>query len=93
VAAGTISRLRGLIRARRYVVSSHAAEEMDDDGLSVFDLESVVLTGDIVERQRDRETREQKYIIRGRTLSGAAASVVAKFGPTGRAVLITIYLE
>jgi len=38
---------------------------MDDDGLSVFDLESVVLTGDIVERQRDRETREQKYVIRG----------------------------
>ena len=66
---------------------------MDNDGLSIFDLESVVLTGDIVERQRDRETREQKYVIRGRTLSGAAASVVAKFGPTGRAVLITIYLE
>ena len=66
---------------------------MDDEGLSIFDLESVVLTGEIVEQQRDRRTREQKYVIRGRTLGGSAASVVAKFGPTGRAVLITIYVE
>lgn len=35
----TIGRLRKLIRALNYVVSAHAAEELDDDNLSILDLE------------------------------------------------------
>jgi len=51
-------------------MTTHADEEADEDGLSVLDIESVILTGAIVERQRDRETHEWKYVLRGQTLEG-----------------------
>jgi hypothetical protein len=35
----------------------HAEEEMDDD-LSIFDNERCILTGEMVERQKDRDTQE-----------------------------------
>ena len=36
----------------------HAEEEMNNDDLTIYDVESAILTGKIVERQRDRETAE-----------------------------------
>ena len=47
-----LRRMRGLVRRRRYVMTTHADEEADEDGLSVLDIESVFLTGAVVERQR-----------------------------------------
>lgn len=54
-----LRRLRTEVRNRRYVVTVHADEEMDEDGLTIFDVESAVLTGRIVEQQRDRPTGER----------------------------------
>jgi hypothetical protein len=87
----SIAHLRQLIRTLNYVVSTHAADELEDDSLSILDLENVVLTGQIVERQRDRSTREAKYVIQGTTLDGTAAEVVAKVGHAGRLFIITVY--
>jgi hypothetical protein len=87
-----ISHLRHLIRTLSYVVSSHAADELEDDNLTVFDLENIVLTGQIVERQKDRTTRETKYVVHGATLDGQAAEVVVKVGHTGKLVVLTVYL-
>jgi hypothetical protein len=53
LAQATISRFRQLIRSLNYVVSTHAAEELEDANLSILDLENIVLTGKITERQRD----------------------------------------
>ena len=92
MAAVTIANLRHLIRTLNYAVSTHAADELEDDSLSILDLESVILTGEIVERQRDRHTRETKYLIQGSTLEGLAAEVVAKVGHTGKLFIITIYV-
>ncbi|MCC8998190.1 MAG: DUF4258 domain-containing protein [Candidatus Contendobacter sp.] len=88
----TISQLRDLVRSLSYVVSIHAAEELDDDNLTIFDLESIVLTGKVIERQRDRQTRETKCVISGATLAGASAETVVKLGSTGKLVVITVYL-
>ena len=88
----SIAHLRQLIRTLSYVVSTHAADELEDDNLSILDLENVVLTGEIIERQRDRSTRETKYSVQGSTLDGAAAEVVAKVGHTGRLFIITVYV-
>ena len=49
----SIAHLRQLIRTLSYVVSTHAADDLEDDNLTVLDLENVVLTGEVVERQRD----------------------------------------
>ncbi len=88
----SIAELRRLIRTLSYVVSTHAADELEDDNLSILDLESIVLTGQIAERQRDRATREVKYVVRGATLDGSAAEVVLKAGHAGKLVVITVYL-
>jgi len=88
-----LKRMRELIRARRYVMTVHAEDEMDADGLTIFDVESVILTGDITERQRDRQPDEWKYLVNGQALSGAGATVVAKFGATDKLVMITVFRE
>ena len=85
-------RFRQLIRTLNYVVSTHATEELEDDNLSILDLENIVLTGQVVERQRDAETREVKCVVAGVTLDGAAAEAVVKVGFTGKLVVITTYL-
>ena len=91
MAQATINRLRDLIRSLNYAVSIHAAEELDDDNLTVLDLENIILTGAIVERQRDRQTREVKYIVRGQTLSDVPAEAVVKLAPDGTLFVLTVY--
>lgn len=92
MARDTIGYIRECIRSLNYVVSLHAAEELDDDNLSILDLENIVLTGKITERQRDRRTREVKSVIRGITIAGDEAEVVVKVGPSGTLVVVTVYL-
>ena len=60
----------------------HAANELDDDEISVLDVEEIILTGSIIARQRDQQTRERKYVIRGATLAREAACCFVKIGPT-----------
>jgi len=91
VFASILSLIRERIHGGRYVVTLHAEEEMDDDGLNVYDLEYIVLTGQIVRRQRDLETGRWKYRVRGRTVDDAEAEVVVQVGPTGTIVFITVY--
>jgi hypothetical protein len=74
-------------------VPFHAANELDDDEISIFDVENIILNGTVVERQRDAKTRERKYVIGGETLDGKAARCVVKIGPTGKVVIITAWIE
>lgn len=57
------------IRAGRFVVTLHAVEELEDEGLSVQDIEHAILTGKIIRRQKDVDTGEWKYLVSGQTLS------------------------
>ena len=86
-----LKQMRERIRTRQYVMTFHAEEEMTDDNLSIFDIERVVLTGNIVERQKDHNTKEWKYIVEGETISVGMAVVAAKLSITGKLVIITIY--
>ena len=85
--------MRHRIRTRRYVMTLHAEEEMAGDNLSIFDVERVILTGKITDRQKDPATAEWKYLVEGETLAKAGAVVVAKLSITGKLVIITVYLE
>ena len=81
-------------RSRQYVMTVHAWEELDSDGLSVFDVENAILSGRIAERQTDQPWGDRKYVVRGRPLEGDdAVVVVAKLGPTGDLVILTVYTE
>lgn len=85
--------LREKVRTRRYVMTVHAVDEMVDDGLTVFDIERGILTGKIIERQKEIVTGENKYLVKGRTVTGDELIVVTKLSPTGKLVIITVYLE
>jgi uncharacterized DUF497 family protein len=77
----------------QYVMTLHAEEEMADDELSILDVERAILTGDIVERQRDHKTGEWKYLVRGETTTGSKIMVVIKLGATDKLVMITLFPE
>jgi hypothetical protein len=87
-----LNQMRERVRTRQYVMTVHAEEEMDDDNLSIFDVERGILTGEIVERQKDRVATEWKYVIKGETVLGNPVIVVAKLSVTGKLVIITVYL-
>lgn len=84
--------MRELVRTSHYVMTVHGHEEMGADHLTVFDVERCILTGEIVERQKDLRTGEWNYLLEGETLSGDQAVVVSKVAPTGKLVIITVYL-
>jgi hypothetical protein len=84
--------MREVVGASRYVATTHAVEEMEADGLTTFDVEHCILTGKIIERQRDRQTGERKYMVEGRTLDDEKVRAVVKLGPGGKLVFITVYL-
>ncbi|MCW5206902.1 DUF4258 domain-containing protein, partial [Desulfobulbus sp. F5] len=59
--------------------------------LSIFDIERIILTGIIIEQQRDQATGEFKYLIEGGSISNGLAVVVAKISSTGKLIIITVY--
>jgi hypothetical protein len=68
----TIQRLRQAIREQRYRISSHANEEMSEDDLSAEDIESIILTGQIV-RRFTRDPRGTRYEVAGDTMDSRRA--------------------
>lgn len=89
-----LKQMREKIRTRQYVMTLHAEEEMNDDGLSIFDVERGLLTGKIIERQEDHQTGDWKYLVQGQTVAGdKQVVVVTKLSPTNKLVIITVYVE
>jgi len=87
-----LERMRRLVRDGQYVVTVHGVEAMEDDELTIFDVERCLLRGSIVERQRDRRRREWKYLVQGQAVDGTAMVVVGKIGRTRRLAILTVYL-
>jgi len=88
-----LQHIQARVRALAYVMTVHADEEMDDDGLGIFDIEQVILTGQVIERQRDRQTRDWKYLIHGQTHDALDVIVVTKISPTDTVVIVTVYRQ
>jgi uncharacterized protein DUF4258 len=86
-----LRRIQELVRCGEYSISLHAEEELEADGLSVFDLEHVVLDGFLAEQQRDEISGEWKYLVEGRTRTGRWGAVVAKFSRSGRLYILTAF--
>lgn len=89
----TLAQIRECVRTNRYVVTTHAAEEIDDDSLTIYDVERLILAGQVVERQKDKDPPESKVLIRGPTLDGDNAFAVVKLGPTGKLIIDTVFRD
>ena len=88
-----LNRMRERVRALQYVMTLHAEEEMVSDDLTVFDIEQAILGGRIVERQRDSDTGEWKYLVKGESVEGHQLVAVSKLSPTDKLIIITVYVE
>ena len=86
-----LQRMRNNIRRRQYIVTYHARKEMNEDGFTIYDVEHGILTGEILERQRDRMTGEAKYRMRGESIAGFEVESLTKLSPTGKLVILTVY--
>ena len=89
---GILKQMREKIRTRQYVLALHAEEGMDNDYLSIFDLERAILTRRITKRQKDRVAEEWKYLVEGKSVGGDPVVVVARLSITGKLVNITLFL-
>jgi hypothetical protein len=88
-----LNRMREKIRRRKYVMTLHAEEEMNDEGLTIYDVERAILTGEILERQKESVTGEWKYCIKGETVEGGEVEIIVKMSPSGKLVIITLYIS
>jgi hypothetical protein len=86
-----LHRFRDAVRDGDYVITLHGLDEMEEDRFTILDLESGVLSGFIVERQRDRQTGESKFVIEGKTSDGRGIAIVAKRSPSGNMAVLTVY--
>jgi len=78
------NKMRGRIRSFDYVMTLHAEEEMENDDLSIFDIENAILTGEIVERQKDGETDEWKYIFASQPIDDETINCCGKIKCDGQ---------
>ena len=80
----------GSCATAKYVLTVHGHEAMEDDDLTIFDVERCFLPGRIIERPRDRRTRDWKYLVQGEMIGGQEMVAVAKIGRAGRLVIVTV---
>lgn len=85
-----IERLRKKIRDRDYYLSSHAEEEMVQDGFERSDVENAVLEG-FVEKKLTHDPRGTRYRVQGPSGDGRIMSVLCRFQETGPLIIITVY--
>ena len=87
-----LKQIKEKIRTREYVMTIHAEEEIEDDGLSILDVEKAILDGQIIERQKDPDTGEWKYLVDG-NVKGTALTIVSKISITGKVVILTVFVS
>jgi hypothetical protein len=86
-----LERIRRLVRELRYEVTDHAWDEMAEDNLLLVDVETAMLTGDVVREDR-REPRGVVYVIEGKaTDRETQVGVAVRFNERDNLLVITAY--
>ena len=85
-----VERIRDKIRERDYYLSSHAEEEMAEDGFERSDIDNAILSGSI-EKKLTHDPRGTRYRFVGPAGDGRIVNVVCRFKETGPLIIITVY--
>ena len=86
----TLEKIRQKVRTRDYYLSSHAEEEMAEDGFDRQDVENAILQG-FVQKKLTRDPRGTRYRIEGPAKDGRLMDVLCRFKETGPLIIITVY--
>ena len=87
-----IERIRQRIRERDYYLSSHAEDEMAEDGFERPDVENAILNG-FVQKRMTRDPRGTRYRIEGPARDGRLMHVVCRLREAGGLIIITAYAK
>jgi Domain of unknown function (DUF4258) len=86
-----IKRIRRAIRGDQYQFSSHALDEMDEDGLTEADVRFAILHGDVAAELTD-DPRGIRFVVCGPLKDRSwMIEVVCRFLPSGLLRIITVY--
>ena len=73
------------------MLTTHAEEEMANDDFIEVDVETAILNGRIIRRERD-SLKRAKYIIEGVAIDCRKMQIVCRFSDSGHyVVIITVY--
>ncbi len=91
MASRELQRIRDAILQQRYILTEHAYNEMDEDGLDVLDVESALLSG-AIDRALTRDPRGARYVVIGNaTDDKTPVGVVVRFVEHDQLLVITVY--
>jgi len=86
-----LQRIQDTILHGDYDVTIHAVEEMAEDGLDIFDIESAILNGNLTKTESD-DPRGEKHTITGTAVNEQTrVGVVGRFKETGIFLIIPVY--
>ena len=85
-----LQKIQQRIIDREYFLSSHAEEELLDDGLERKDLEHAILKGKI-EKKLNHDERGTRYRIEGIARDGRLIHVICRFREEANLIIITVY--
>ncbi len=88
---GVLRLMRECVVDGKLIFPFYSLAALDQDLLNRDDVRHCILSGEIVERQWDRNYNEYKYVIAGSVEDGREIEVVAKLRQIGDTVIITVY--
>jgi uncharacterized DUF497 family protein len=91
MATRVVGRIRQQVLEQSYDITDHALDEAADDGFDIFDIETALLTGQIVKQYR-KDPRGTRYEIIGVTANRERhVAVVGRFRGDRIFRIITVY--
>ena len=86
-----LDRIREAIRSAEYDTTVHAVEEMAEDQLELFDVETAILNGKLIKTEKD-DPRGTRYTVHGTGADGVTpVGAAGRFTGTGRYLIITVH--
>ena len=85
-----IDKIRQKVRNRDYYLSSHAEEEMAEDGFERRDVENAILQG-FIQKKLTHDLRGTRYRIEGSATDGRLMRVLCRFKEAGQLIIVTVY--
>jgi hypothetical protein len=86
-----LERIQAAVLGGDYDLTRHAVDEMAEDGLSILDVESAILNGEITKAETG-DPRGSRYTVIGLAEDKETeVGVVGRFTETGAYLIITVY--
>ena len=85
-----LKKIHQKIIKKSYYLSSHAEEEMWNDGLDRMDIEQAILKGKL-EKRLTQDYRGTRYRIEGPAKNGQMIHVICRFKENSDLIIITVY--